>query len=142
MRKTSSIAELFKRKRGEISRNETSEPLKETPDETNMNTSFENRPTEEITRSMEPSTKSSTVEREPGLRKQIWEYPPGKQNEIRRAYILEGPYQPVFSPKKYKKSGTEAHCRRFQASWYDKFQSWLEYSPEKGCYILLCLFSL
>ena len=33
------------------------------------------------------------IDRDPGSRKQICEFPINKQDEIRRAYLKEGPYQ-------------------------------------------------
>ena len=36
---------------------------------------------------------SATYERDPGKRQQIWELPLDKQEEARRFYITEGPYQ-------------------------------------------------
>ncbi|XP_074277396.1 uncharacterized protein LOC141601033 [Silene latifolia] len=133
MGKTPTITEFFKRKNGEISNNEPRGSLTNAPIYTEDNETTpldESRPTK-VMRSLEPSTNSYHVERDPGKREQICQYPVGKQNEIRRAYILKGPYQPVYQPKDYKKSGSDSHGRRFQASWYDKFRSWLEYSPEK-----------
>ncbi|XP_074293713.1 uncharacterized protein LOC141620851 [Silene latifolia] len=134
MGKALTITQLFKRKIGEISRNETNEQTTTMPtnmsDESQETTPLENRPAK-VPRSMEPSTNSYQIVRDPGKRKQIWEYPPEKRNEIRRAYISNGPYQPVFKPKEYPKSGSDTHGRRFQASWYHKFPSWLEYSPDK-----------
>jgi hypothetical protein len=37
---------------------------------------------------------SNEIVRDPGLRKQIWEYAPDIQDQVRRAYILKGPTQP------------------------------------------------
>ena len=36
----------------------------------------------------------NAIERDPGKRKQICEYPPDIQDQVRRAYILKGPMQP------------------------------------------------
>ncbi|KAL9678519.1 hypothetical protein QQ045_016363 [Rhodiola kirilowii] len=66
------------------------------------------------------------LERNPGLRPQIWKYPIGKRDEIRRACISFGPYQPILD--KYPKSDKQS--RSFQSSWYSRFASWLEYSKE------------
>ena len=49
-------------------------------------------------------------ERDPGLRTQIWEYPVNKRDEIRRAYLKDGPYQIQLS--EYPIS-IEKHSRRF-----------------------------
>ncbi|KDO36628.1 hypothetical protein CISIN_1g039933mg, partial [Citrus sinensis] len=67
------------------------------------------------------------LERDPGLRPQIWVNDVNQRDEIHRAYIMVGPYQPRLS--KYPKYGLEKHPRRFQSSWFDSFPSRLEYSP-------------
>ncbi|GMI80090.1 hypothetical protein like AT1G19260 [Hibiscus trionum] len=83
---------------------------------------------------------ASTIERDPGLRNSIWDFPPNQRDEVRRAYIGKGPYQPIPSndPKYVDKYG-----RRFLSSWYKLFPDWLEYSPTKdAAYCLPCfLFS-
>ncbi|XP_059639722.1 uncharacterized protein LOC132282116 [Cornus florida] len=69
------------------------------------------------------------LERDPGLRRQIWDYPVDERDEVRRAYIKAKPYQIVLSV--YPLSGSEKHRRRFQSSWFKLFPTWLEYSPSK-----------
>jgi hypothetical protein len=44
------------------------------------------------------SIDSSTIDHDPGLRHQILEYPVNQHDEIRRAYIKDGPYR--FIPSK------------------------------------------
>ncbi|QHO07770.1 Zinc finger MYM-type protein [Arachis hypogaea] len=61
------------------------------------------------------------------MRPMIWKFPPNKRDEIRRAYIKVGPNQPILD--NYPFSGDKSH-RRFQASWFKLFPSWLEYSIE------------
>ncbi|KAG7943691.1 hypothetical protein I3843_15G055900, partial [Carya illinoinensis] len=79
----------------------------------------------------------SSLQRDPGLRPPIWDYPVNQRDEIRRAYLKMGPYQIRLS--KYPFSGSEKHPRRFQASWFVQFGSWLEYSPSKdAAYCLPC----
>ncbi|XP_025647563.1 uncharacterized protein [Arachis hypogaea] len=67
------------------------------------------------------------LERDPGMRPMIWKFPPNKRDEIRRAYIKVGPNQQILD--NYPFSGDKSH-RRFQASWFKLFPSWLEYSIE------------
>jgi hypothetical protein len=83
---------------------------------------------------------TTPYDRDPGRRLQIWELPPDKQNDARRFYISEGPYQPKLD--EYPFTGTGSSRRRFQSSWFTNF-SWLEYSPHTNCaYCLPCfLFS-
>ncbi|TYI43289.1 hypothetical protein ES332_A01G158100v1 [Gossypium tomentosum] len=79
----------------------------------------------------------SNLEREPGLRKQIYEYPVNMSDEIRRAYINVGPYQPILL--EYPASNSKKHSRYFQPSWFKQF-SWLEYSPSKDAVFCLPCF--
>ncbi|XP_025702547.1 uncharacterized protein [Arachis hypogaea] len=67
------------------------------------------------------------LERDPGMRPMIWKFPPNKRDEIHQAYIKVGPNQPILD--NYPFSGDKSH-RRFQASWFKLFSSWLEYSIE------------
>lgn len=67
------------------------------------------------------------LERDPGLRKHIYEYCPDERNKIRLAYIKLEAYQPVFDSYPLSK---EKHRRSFQSSWFKQFP-WLEYSPSK-----------
>ncbi|XP_061364760.1 uncharacterized protein LOC133308173 [Gastrolobium bilobum] len=69
--------------------------------------------------------KNKSFERDPGKCKPIWEYSANEVDEIRRAYLIAGPYQPQCSYPFSK----EKHPRRFQASWFKELSSWLEYSP-------------
>ncbi|XP_061347234.1 uncharacterized protein LOC133292798 [Gastrolobium bilobum] len=69
--------------------------------------------------------RNKIFERDPGKRKPIWEYSANEVDEIRRAYLMVGPYQPQCSYPFSK----EKHPRRFQASWFKEFSLWLEYLP-------------
>ncbi|XP_073064150.1 uncharacterized protein [Primulina eburnea] len=68
------------------------------------------------------------LERDPRLRRQIWEYSPNEQEEIRRAYLNLKAFQPILS--EYPLNKNSLHPRRFQSSWYELFP-WLEYSLAK-----------
>ena len=59
--------------------------------ETNVDTSM---PDEYPDPSKCSRIQSEEIDRDPGSRKQICEFPINKQDEIRRAYLKEGPYQP------------------------------------------------
>ena len=80
--------------------------------ETNVNTSM---PDEQI---------CEEIDRDPGTRKQICEFPINKQDEIRRTYLIEGPYQPKNIVYPYN---NDTHRRRFQHSWFVSHKDWLEY---------------
>lgn len=77
----------------------------------------------------------SLLEKDPGKRCSIWEYPIDQRDKIRRAYIKARPYQPtnIIFPA----SNFGNHHRHFQPSWFKKFPSWLEYSPHKDA--VFCL---
>ena len=80
------------------------------------------------------------LQRDPALRRQIWEYPSNQQDEVRRAYLKLGPMQPKL--KKYKGFGPQGHKRHFQYNWFSDFPSWLEYSESNGrAYCLFCFVS-
>ena len=59
---------------------------------------------------------SEEIDRDPGSRKQICEFPINKQDEIRWAYLKEGPYQPKNIDYPYN---DDTHRRRFQPSWFE-----------------------
>lgn len=80
--------------------------------------------------STEPESEPETIiiteyDRDPGTRLPIWEIPSDKQDDARRFYITEAPYQPKLD--EYLFTGTGA-SRRFESAWFTNF-SWLEYSP-------------
>ena len=123
MRKPSTIDAFFKRKNVEIpTSNESSNP---SLDIDPLNS--ENRAAKSLRVEIKEDFDIKSLERDLGLRPQIWEYPIEKRDEVRRAYIKAGPYQSILS--KYPKSG-EKHPRSFQPSWFKLFPSWLEYSPK------------
>jgi ribosomal protein L22 len=130
MRKPNTILDFFKRKNTQSS---------------NANVGDASSPTSDIVISENSSKKSrrvdvnefdiSSLEFDPGLRRQIWEYNVNQWDEIRRAYFKAGPYQ--FIHPDYPKSGDRNHLRSFQPSWFNLFSSWLEYSRKKD--VAFCL---
>ena len=54
---------------------------------------------------------SEEIDRDLGSRKQICEFPINKQDEIQRAYLKEGPYQPKNIDYPYN---DDTHRHRFQ----------------------------
>jgi hypothetical protein len=64
---------------------------------------------------------SNEIVRDPCRRKQIHEYAPDIQDQMRRAYILKGPTQPILErfPRTEFESGSRA--RAFCKSWYAKY---------------------
>ncbi|KAK4589251.1 hypothetical protein RGQ29_020020 [Quercus rubra] len=130
MSKRKTIEAFFKKK--DVSNSEIRTPVAV---ETNVNTSM---PDEHPSKC--PKLQSEEIDRDPGTRKQICEFPINKQDEIRRAYLINGPYQPKDIVYPYN---NDTHRRRFQHLWYISHEDWLEYSPSKDAlYCLPCyLFS-
>ncbi|XP_028079272.1 zinc finger MYM-type protein 1-like [Camellia sinensis] len=92
-------------------------------------TPLEQRPSK-LPRVESKDVDTSSLVRDPGLRQQIWDYPVSECDEIRRAYIKSGPYQPK-APNN-QPFETDKNGRRFLDSWYKLFPDWLEYSPTKN----------
>ncbi|KAK4564437.1 hypothetical protein RGQ29_006478 [Quercus rubra] len=130
MSKRKTIEAFFKKK--DVSNSEIRTPVAV---ETNVNTSM---PDEHPSKC--PKLQSEEIDRDPGTRKQICEFPINKQDEIRRAYLINGPYQPKDIVYPYN---NDTHRRRFQHLWYISHEDWLEYSPSTDAlYCLPCyLFS-
>ena len=84
--------------------------------------------------------KNTSFVRDPGMHKQIWEYDANERDEIRRAYIKLGPYQPKL--EEYKKNKFGRHSHKFKHSWFaiKEFSTWLEYSPSKDASFFLPCF--
>ena len=125
MKKSSTIDKFFKRKEAECSKANVSDipsPASDTPSPaSNVEVLNPENPSTKIQRVRSNEIDKNSMERDPGLQQQICEYPVNQRDEIRRAYIMVGPYQPILS--KYPKSGPEAHPRSFQSSWFKLFPS-------------------
>jgi len=106
MGKPNTMLDFFKRKNTQSS---------------NANVGDASSPTSDIVISENSSKKSrrvdvnefdiSSLEFDPRLRRQIWEYNVNQRDEIRRTYIKAGTYQ--FILKEYPKSGDPNHLRSF-----------------------------
>ena len=103
MSKRKTIDALFKRK--DVS---TSEIRTLVAVETDVNTSMLDEHPSKC-----PKFQFEKIDRDLGSRKQICEFPINKQDEIRRAYLIEGPYQPENIDYPYN---DDTHRRRFQPS--------------------------
>nr|XP_045087197.1 zinc finger MYM-type protein 1-like [Aegilops tauschii subsp. strangulata] len=57
------------------------------------------------------------IERDPGKRKQICEYPPNIQDQVRRAYVLKGPMQPDLNKFPRTEFGS-SHSSRWKKAAY------------------------
>ncbi|KAL6543005.1 hypothetical protein OROHE_010525 [Orobanche hederae] len=128
MGKSATIESFFKRKAVENSESSERDSGHSNPTIPNCSNSDSTNPSSSRKIARIESFDINSLERDPGLRPQIWDYPVEKRDEVRRAYIKAKPNQPIHS--NYPKSN-EKHPRSFQSSWYKLFPSWLEYSPEK-----------
>ncbi|XP_042426291.1 zinc finger MYM-type protein 1-like [Zingiber officinale] len=89
---------------------------------------FKNTKTEEV--------ELDSLERDLGLRRQIWQYHPNQREEIRLVYLNMKVYQPIL--EEYSLNKNIKHPRRFQSTWYEQFP-WLEHSPTKDkAYCVTC----
>ncbi|KAL4602821.1 hypothetical protein ACB092_10G081900 [Castanea dentata] len=126
MSKPKTIDAFFKKK--DVSNSEISTPV---AIETNVDTSMPNEHPSKCSR-----IQSEEIDRDPGSRKQICEFPINKQDEIRQVYLKEGPYQPKNIDYPYN---DDTHRHRFQVSWFESHRDWLEYSPSMDAiYCLPC----
>ncbi|KAK4579715.1 hypothetical protein RGQ29_029394 [Quercus rubra] len=130
MSKRKTIDAFFKKK--DVSNSEIRTPVVV---ETNVNTSMPDKHPSKC-----PKLQFEEIDRDPGTRKQICEFPINKQDEIRRAYLINGPYQPEDIVYPYN---NDTHRRRFQPLWFVSHKDWLEYLPSTDAlYCLPCyLFS-
>jgi hypothetical protein len=70
---------------------------------------------------------------DPALRKQIYEYHPDVQDQVKMAYLLKGPTKQIVN---FPKTGTGS--RGFSKGWYDKYD-WIEYSESHNkAYCFYC----
>ena len=81
--------------------------------ETNVDTSMHD---EYLDPSKCSRIQSEEIDRDPGSCKQICEFFINKQDEIRRAYLKEGSYQPKNIDYPYN---DDTHRRQFQLSWFE-----------------------
>ncbi|KAL6561484.1 hypothetical protein OROMI_017085 [Orobanche minor] len=122
------ISAFFKRK---ASTSEEHSPLNDTPEHTsettpiNIDISVNALPVQGHAEPIELVVGS--LERDPSKRIPIWKYSINQQDEIRRAYISMGPYQPKLSETEYKLVKCGKRYRRFKPRWFKQFP-WLEYS--------------
>ncbi|GKB81797.1 zinc finger MYM-type protein 1-like protein [Tanacetum coccineum] len=75
---------------------------------------------------------------DPADRKRIMDYHPDQRDEIRRKYLIRGPFQPrgIEFPK--RSIGNKK--RRFCPTWFYKFSNWLEYSVKVDRAFCLCCY--
>jgi hypothetical protein len=64
--------------------------------------------------------------RDPAKRKRMCDYHPNQQNEIRRKYLLWGPYQSRTFDFPFRIIAGKR--RRFNPDWFGQYANWLEYS--------------
>jgi len=129
-------------------RNESSSPSNFASENSQLNqeTSEQNTQTQAPNFDATPNPSSSarsqvdlsTLQSDPGERKLISHYHPNEHDEVRRAYIQKGPYQPrnhVFPQRMMS-----GNLRRFNESWFDMYGNWLEYSVKEDAAFCLCCY--
>ena len=76
------------------------------------------------------SNDSDDLSWDPTKRKSILSYHPDQRDEVRRIYLIKGPYQP--RDHNFKQIPIGGILRRFNPQWYDRYgDDWLEYSVVK-----------
>ncbi|XP_016177929.1 uncharacterized protein LOC107620253 [Arachis ipaensis] len=141
MKKQSKINAIFKRNVTDnvgVETSQPSNPISQEGQVSELSNLTQNTYQHEIkVPRLERDVDISLLERDPRKRRPIWQYNVNERDKICRAYIIAGLYQPTNIC--YPASGNNNHCRYFQSSWFKKFSSWLEYSPEKdAAYCLSC----
>ena len=76
--------------------------------------------------------------RDPDLRTTISNLDPNIQDEVRRAYLQMGPFQPQSHDFPIRLLGEKS--RRFVRCWFDNYPDWLEYSILKDAAFCLCCY--
>ncbi|XP_040373005.1 uncharacterized protein LOC112193768 [Rosa chinensis] len=110
---------------GSGSRNVTENSVNDVPLNPSPSIPLEECHNERIER--EESFDVSSLERDPGIRRPICKYPLNERDNIQRAYVVLGPYQPHLSF--YPLSFDEGQGRKFNPKWFKEWP-WLEYSAE------------
>ncbi|KAK8293064.1 hypothetical protein V6Z12_D06G165100 [Gossypium hirsutum] len=108
--KSKTIESFFKRKSTKTTQSPSEASQIEVPPSSFVLLNSDARPSK-ISRVEDEALDLSNLEREPGLRKQIYEYPINMRDEIRIAYIKAGPYQHILS--EYLVSNSKQHSRYF-----------------------------
>ncbi|KAL6178470.1 hypothetical protein ACLB2K_049988 [Fragaria x ananassa] len=75
------------------------------------------------------------IECDPGKRLAIASYHINEQDDIRKIYVLYGPYQPKL--EEYPSHLCGDQDRRFNGKWFEKYL-WLEYSKNDKAYCFPC----
>ncbi|XP_071728960.1 uncharacterized protein [Rutidosis leptorrhynchoides] len=132
------ILSFYKRKPDTT--NNTNEESKRAKASTSDIKQNRNEPEVQVTETHEPNVETTdlnSLERDPGKRKRMWDYPKNEREKIRRDYLKMGPYQ--IHLQEYPSKGSKKQAHRFQYSWFKFFSNWLEYSPTKDAvYCFLC----
>ncbi|XP_016473052.2 uncharacterized protein LOC107795005 [Nicotiana tabacum] len=104
------------------------------PGEENMNQLEEQPPSSKKQRQ---GVDLDSLKADPKERISIRDYHPNERDEIRRAYLQKGPYQP--RTHKFPKRDFFGLKRHFNPKWFGQYHDWLEYSViENAAYCLCC----
>jgi len=82
----------------------------------------------------------STLKFGPGERTPILNYHPNHYDVIRRASLVNGPFQPYLEMHEYPQTSISGSMHRFNHEWFDDVHhDWLKYNvSEDATYILYC----
>ncbi|CAI9278088.1 unnamed protein product [Lactuca saligna] len=80
----------------------------------------------------------SSLPIDPAERPSMEYYHVNQRDEIRRAYLQKGPFQP--QNYKFPQSAFGGKQRRFNISWFDDNKYWLEYSIKENAAFCLCCY--
>uniref|UniRef100_A0A7N0TTZ7 TTF-type domain-containing protein n=1 Tax=Kalanchoe fedtschenkoi TaxID=63787 RepID=A0A7N0TTZ7_KALFE len=86
----------------------------------------------------EPQVDLENLPADPRLGRKISKYHPNIRDEVRRAYILKGPCQPI--KHKFTQRDIGGVKRKFIEDWFVKYKDWLEYNIEKDTVVCLCCY--
>ncbi|XP_021828840.1 uncharacterized protein LOC110769211 isoform X5 [Prunus avium] len=75
---------------------------------------------------------------DPGLRTRIGDYHPNVRDQVRKAYLQKGPFQP--RNHSFPQRNLSGGPRRFIPAWFDEFPTWLEYSVAKDAAYCFCCY--
>lgn len=121
----------FFQKKGRVEASEQNNLVDEQEDSVEIRVPMSTPPPQvqtESGRGNDDSAAVLVVEREPGIRCQIRDYPPNNQEQARTAYMKHVAYH--FKMDEYPPDDAAVYPSRFQYHWFKDFP-WLEYSPEK-----------
>uniref|UniRef100_A0A453IU79 TTF-type domain-containing protein n=1 Tax=Aegilops tauschii subsp. strangulata TaxID=200361 RepID=A0A453IU79_AEGTS len=81
---------------------------------------------------------TSNLPPDPANRIAIFQYSAKVRDDVRRAYLLRGPFQPTGHA--FLQTDFSGVQRRFNEEWFKDHKSWLEYSTKENAAFCLCCY--